>query len=85
MPAEAARGRKRGFSIPAAAWLRGPLRPLAREALSPERLRAQGVLEPAAAAAVLDDHVAGRDDLSRQVWGLVSVSLWHDVRRPPRP
>ena len=41
-------GRKKGFSIPAAAWLRGPLEPFAREVLAPARVREQGLLDPAA-------------------------------------
>ncbi|MCP6379673.1 asparagine synthase C-terminal domain-containing protein, partial [Klebsiella pneumoniae] len=35
LPPEIVRGRKRGFSIPAAAWLRGELKPFARELLAP--------------------------------------------------
>jgi hypothetical protein len=27
---------------------------------------------------VLDEHVAGRADLSRQLWGLMSLALWAD-------
>jgi asparagine synthase (glutamine-hydrolysing) len=76
VPRAIVRGRKRGFSIPAAAWLRGPLLPLARDVLSAERLRGQGVLDPAAARRVLEAHVAGREDLSRQLWGLMCLSLW---------
>ena len=34
VPSEIVRGKKRGFSIPAAAWLRGELEPFARETLS---------------------------------------------------
>ena len=37
LPREVVHGPKRGFSIPAAAWLRGELEPFARETLSPER------------------------------------------------
>jgi asparagine synthase (glutamine-hydrolysing) len=70
------RGRKRGFSIPAAAWLRGELVPFAREILSPERVRREGFFDPAVVSRVLDDHVGGREDLSRQLWGLLSFSLW---------
>ena len=51
-------GRKRGFSIPAAAWLRGPLVPFAREVLSEETLRRQGFFRPETAVRLLDDHVA---------------------------
>jgi hypothetical protein len=36
---------------------------------------------------VLDDHVAGRADLSRQLWGLLALTLWHErhVERTPGP
>jgi asparagine synthase (glutamine-hydrolysing) len=78
VPREIHRGRKRGFSIPAAAWLRGELEPFAREVLAPDRVRRQGLLRPAAVTAVLDAHVAGRADLSRQLWGLMALSLWLD-------
>ena len=81
VPRAIVRGRKRGFSIPAAAWLRGPLLPFARDVLSPARLRAQGVLDAATAGRVLDRHAAGAEDLSRQLWGLMALSLWLD-RRP---
>jgi asparagine synthase (glutamine-hydrolysing) len=78
LPREVVHGRKRGFSIPAAAWLRGELEPFARETLSAETLRRQGYFEPASVARLLDDHVAGREDLSRQLWGLLAFTLWHE-------
>jgi asparagine synthase (glutamine-hydrolysing) len=85
LPPEIVRGRKRGFSIPAAAWLRGELEPFARDVLSEETLRRQGYLEPAAVQRVLDRHVSGREDLSRQLWGLLALTLWHEahVERTP--
>jgi asparagine synthase (glutamine-hydrolysing) len=76
IPAEIIRARKRGFSIPAAAWLRGELAPLAREILDPARIRAQGFFEPATVTGLLDRHVARREDNSRQLWGLMSFALW---------
>jgi asparagine synthase (glutamine-hydrolysing) len=78
LPREIVRGRKQGFSIPAAAWLRGDLAPLARDMLSPDRVRAQGYFRPEAVTALLDRHLARREDLSRQIWGLLMFSLWHD-------
>ena len=78
LPDEVVHGRKRGFSIPAAAWLRGELLPFARETLSPENLSRQGYLQPQAVSRLLDDHAAGREDLSRQLWGLLAFTLWHE-------
>ena len=78
LPREIVHGKKRGFSIPAAAWLRGELEPFARETLSPERLRRQGFFDPAAVTRVLDEHVAGGEDCSRQLWGLLAFTLWYE-------
>jgi asparagine synthase (glutamine-hydrolysing) len=76
LPHEIVHGKKRGFSIPAAAWLRGELVPFARETLS--SVGRQGILDQATAMRVLDDHVSGREDLSRQLWGLLSFTLWYE-------
>jgi asparagine synthase (glutamine-hydrolysing) len=76
IPRDIVRARKRGFSIPAAAWLRGELEPLARELLAPARTRSHGFFEPRFVTRLLDEHVARRRDHSRQLWGLISFSLW---------
>jgi asparagine synthase (glutamine-hydrolysing) len=85
VPERIVRGKKRGFSIPAAAWLRGELEPFARETLSPETLRRQGFFRPEVVSALIDRHVAGEEDLSRQLWGLLAFTLWHErhVEREP--
>jgi asparagine synthase (glutamine-hydrolysing) len=72
-------GRKQGFSIPLAAWLRGELEPFAREVLHPDTLRRQGLLQPEAVLDLLDAHVARREDLSRQIWGLMTLTLWTEM------
>jgi asparagine synthase (glutamine-hydrolysing) len=76
LPHEVVHGRKRGFSIPAAAWLRGDLEPFARETLA--AVGRQGFLDPAAVERELDTHVSGRDDRSRQIWGLLAFTLWYE-------
>jgi asparagine synthase (glutamine-hydrolysing) len=78
LPAPIVRARKQGFSIPAAAWLRGDLQPFAREVLAPEAVARQGYFRPDAVTALIDAHAAGREDLSRQLWGLLAFTLWHD-------
>jgi len=87
LPSEVVHGRKRGFSIPAAAWLRGELEPFARETLAPENLRRQGFFQPEPVGRLLDEHAAGREDWSRQLWGLLAFTLWferHVEQEPPR-
>jgi asparagine synthase (glutamine-hydrolysing) len=87
LPQEVVHGRKRGFSIPAAAWLRGELEPFARETLSAENLRRQGFFHPEPVTRLIDEHVAGKEDWSRQLWGLLAFTLWyerHVEQEPPR-
>jgi len=87
LPREVVHGRKRGFSIPAAAWLRGELEPFARSTLSPATLERQGFFAPDAVRALVDTHVSGAEDLSRQLWGLLAFTLWyerHVEQEPPR-
>jgi asparagine synthase (glutamine-hydrolysing) len=87
LPRRIVYGRKRGFSIPAAAWLRGDLEPFARDVLSTETLRRQAFFRPEPVTRLLDRHVAGKEDLSRQLWGLLAFTLWYErhVERQPGP
>ena len=87
LPREVVHGRKRGFSIPAAAWLRGELAPFARQTLSAETLVRQGFFRPEVVSRLIDEHVARREDNSRQLWGLLAFTLWyerHVEQEPPR-
>ncbi|MFL5827782.1 MAG: asparagine synthase (glutamine-hydrolyzing) [Thermoleophilaceae bacterium] len=86
VPEEIYNAKKQGFSIPAAAWLRGELEPFAREVLSPENVSRQGFFDPKAVTALIDRHVSRREDLSRQLWGLLSFALWFErYARGPEP
>src|SRR5918992_1439324 len=87
LPRSIVYGKKRGFSIPAAAWLRGELEPFARDVLSRDAIARQGYFEPRVVMRIIDRHVTGREDLSRQLWGLIAFTLWHErhVEREPRP
>jgi asparagine synthase (glutamine-hydrolysing) len=87
LPREIVHGRKRGFSIPAAAWLRGELVPFARETLSADTLNRQGFFRPDVVARLLGEHIAGVEDRSRQLWGLLAFTLWYErhVEQEPPP
>ena len=81
LPERIVRGRKRGFSIPAAAWLRGDLAPFARDVLSADT----GFFDRAVVTRYLDEHVAGTEDWSRQLWGLLSFTLWYEQQASSVP
>ena len=78
IPREIVHGRKRGFSIPAAAWLRGELEPFARETLSAGTLERQGFFQHQTVSRLIGEHVAGAEDRSRQLWGLLAFTLWYE-------
>jgi asparagine synthase (glutamine-hydrolysing) len=84
LPRAVVHGRKRGFSIPASAWLRGDLLGFALEVLGD--VRSQGFFRHDVVMRMLDEHVTGRRDNSRQLWGLLMFTLWysHHVERAPR-
>src|SRR5207245_2475829 len=68
VPEEILRRPKKGFGIPVAAWIRGPLRPLFEEELSERALREGGVFEPKAVRGLLSAHLEGRADLRKPLW-----------------
>jgi asparagine synthase (glutamine-hydrolysing) len=70
---------KRGFVIPTARWLRGPLRPLAERLLAPARLAEQGLFRPEFYARFVRPHVEGRADYHPQVWTALMFQLWHNL------
>ncbi len=67
---------KKGFGIPVAAWIRGPLRPLFEEMLSERALVAAGVFDAAAVRKLLKAHLDGRADLRKPLWTLLMFQLW---------
>jgi asparagine synthase (glutamine-hydrolysing) len=76
VPDEILRRPKKGFGIPVAAWIRGPLRPLFEELLSERELREGGVFDPQGVRALLKSHLEGRADLRKPLWTLLMFQLW---------
>src|SRR6185437_1153696 len=67
---------KKGFGIPVAHWIRGPLRPLFEDLFSPGALARSGVCDPTVARALLDRHLRGEADLRKPLWTLAMLLLW---------
>jgi len=67
---------KQGFGMPLAQWFRGPLRELAADVLSSRVFRERGLIDPAAARACLEQHLAGAADMSEVLWLTLSLELW---------
>jgi asparagine synthase (glutamine-hydrolysing) len=69
---------KKGFGIPVARWLRGPLRGLLDELLALERVRRQGLFRAEAVARLVADHHSGVRDHRKPLWTLLVFQLWYD-------
>lgn len=67
---------KEGLDIPAHEWLRGPLRPLLLEALSPTSVRRAGVFDPNAISELVRRHLNREVNLGYHLWGLLTLHLW---------
>jgi len=79
LPPRTQRRAKHGFGVPNCAWLRGPLRSLMDDALAPDRLRRQGIFDPAYVTALRERHVRGIANHRKELWTLLTFQLWADV------
>ncbi len=79
LPGELLHAPKRGFVIPTAQWLRGPLRPLAERLLAPKRLADQGLFRPEFYRRFVWPHLEGRADYHPQIWTVLMFQLWHSL------
>ena len=86
LPGFVTRRGKKGFGVPVAEWLKFNLRPLARDLLSPERVRRAGVFNPNYVARLQDEHERGVANHRKLLWTLLMFELWHEsfVETPRR-
>jgi asparagine synthase (glutamine-hydrolysing) len=76
LPAAVLTKPKQGFSIPLKQWLRGPLRPLLTDTLSPTAVARRGLFQPATVARWVKEHLNGRVNHSHRLWALIVLELW---------
>jgi len=67
---------KKGFDLPLAAWLRGPLREVAATHLDERRMARWPGLNAKAAAGLVAAHLSGAQDFGLPVFNLLSISLF---------
>jgi asparagine synthase (glutamine-hydrolysing) len=76
LPPGVLRRRKRGLSVPTAAWINAELRAEVDRLLGRERLADQGWFDPAGVHGLLDQHRAGTANHARRLWPLVLFQRW---------
>jgi asparagine synthase (glutamine-hydrolysing) len=69
---------KRGFSIPLADWLRGPLREWASDLLTPAKLADDGFFDVTAVQNLWKRHLSGVESNATGLWNILMVRAWAD-------
>jgi asparagine synthase (glutamine-hydrolysing) len=73
---------KKGFSVPLAEWLRGPLRSWAEDLLFSGGSDSDGLIRTAEVRKRWREHIEGRRDWNLVLWALICLRAWQaDVRR----
>jgi len=73
---------KKGFGVPIAKWVKGPLNALFRDLLAFDRVRREGFLNPEYVTKLLHDHLLNKRDNRKQLWTLLVWELWMNHYHP---
>jgi len=76
LPRVIARRPKKGFGVPVAAWLKGPLRPWMEGLLDERALARSGLWHPPAVRALVQAHLGGRADHRKLLWAILMMRQW---------
>ena len=70
-------GKKRGFTPPIAVWIKKGLKDYMLSSLSPDSLSKLEFLDHSYVAGIIDDHLNGKAENSRQIWALLVLANWY--------
>ena len=76
LPQEVLHQPKAGFAAPVDYWLAHDLREMVDDLLSPQQLQMRGLFRPGTVRRYIDEHRAGRNDWSVQIWQFLTLELW---------
>jgi asparagine synthase (glutamine-hydrolysing) len=79
LPAEVLRQPKAGFAAPVDYWLANDLREMVDDLLSETNIRKRGLFRPAEIRRFVDEHRAGTQDWSMQIWQFLTLESWMQI------
>ncbi len=82
LPPEVRRRPKKGFGMPVARWLKGPLRPWLEDLLDPRELSRDDLFNPSEVRRLWDEHMTGRADHRKSLWTLAMFLQWRRIWLP---
>jgi asparagine synthase (glutamine-hydrolysing) len=82
LPKEIIQRGKKGFGVPIAKWVKGPLRELFGDLLAHNRIKKEGFFNPDYVTALFHDHLSNKRDNRKQLWTLLVWELWMNRYHP---
>ncbi len=82
LPEEVIQRKKKGFGVPIAKWVKGPLKDLFGDLLSEDRIKREGFLNHEYVSALLHEHLLNKKDNRKQLWTLLVWELWAERYHP---
>jgi asparagine synthase (glutamine-hydrolysing) len=83
LPKQIIRKKKGGFNVPIPRWIKNDLKDHIIDTLSPSKMRSVGFFNERNVSQILNMHIDGKKDYSRNIWGLFMFMLWHEVYISP--
>jgi asparagine synthase (glutamine-hydrolysing) len=71
--------KKVGLEMPYSRWFKNELKDLMLNYLGPKRISETGLFRPNTVKTLIDDHLGGRSDNGRAIWGLLNYMMWYDL------
>src|SRR3990167_6012531 len=78
LPSQIVFRKKKGFGIPVGLWLKNELKNHLLEILSPERIKRDGIFNPAVVQSMIKEHLEGRANHRKKLFSLLTFHWWND-------
>jgi asparagine synthase (glutamine-hydrolysing) len=76
LPDEVLNQPKAGFAAPIDYWLANDLKEMTDDLLSESHIQGRGIFRPQAVRKFVDEHRAGKQDWSMQIWQFLTLEIW---------
>lgn len=71
--------KKVGLEMPYSRWLKIELKDLMMRYLGPENIQRTGLFRVQAVQTLINDHLSGKRDNGRPLWGLLNYMMWYEL------
>lgn len=79
LPEEILNKKKVGLEMPYPRWLKTDLADMVHDYLGEERMKKLDLFDPRSMSKLVGEHMDGKRDHGRALWGLLNFSIWHEM------